>query len=104
MGFRRIEDNLIELFGLYISRATLFMCKKYFADYYQQTFNELEEKILSKSVLYADETPFSMQFEEGYVWVFTNNEEVVSFYKPTREGTVRQRLEDDSLSAPLGSV
>jgi hypothetical protein len=26
-----------------------------------------------------------MQFEKGYVWVFTNGEEVVSVYKPTRE-------------------
>ena len=27
-----------------------------------------------------------MRHEDGYAWVFTNNREVISFYKPTREG------------------
>jgi hypothetical protein len=36
-----------------------------------------------------------MKHEEGYVWVFTNNKEIVSFYKPTREGDfLRKFLKD----------
>ena len=32
-----------------------------------------------------DETPLKMKNEDAYAWVFTNNKEVVSFYRPTRE-------------------
>jgi len=38
------------------------------------------------NVLYVDETPFNLQAEKGYVWVFTNNNEVIYIYKPNREG------------------
>lgn len=86
MSFRKIETNLTELFDLYISRTTLFMCKQYFIERYESTYKEIEKKVLGKEVLYVDETPFTMQFEDGYVWIFTNNEEVVSYYKPNREG------------------
>lgn len=86
-SFRRMEDDLLELFGLSISRATLFACKKYFIDFYLDTYNALLSSILKGGAIYADETPFLMQFEKGYGWVFTNNVEVISFYKTNREGT-----------------
>ena len=41
---------------------------------------------MSSDVLYVDETPIKMKNVDGYAWVFTNNREVVSIYKSTREG------------------
>ena len=46
----------------------------------------LSEKILNSKIIYVDETPINMRFETGYAWVFSNMEEVISFYRPTREG------------------
>jgi hypothetical protein len=57
------------------------------AEYYKKTYNLLSKKVLSSQVLYADETPIKTKVEDAYAWVFTNNREVVSFYKPTREGS-----------------
>ena len=42
-----------------------------------------------------DETPIDLKYESGYIWVFSNNEEVISFYKPTREGDfIKEYLKD----------
>jgi predicted RecB family nuclease len=86
-GFRKIESSFKELFHLNISSSTFHACKDYFVRYYESTYQILVTRIIKSSVLYVDETPFSMQFENGYVWVFTNGEDVISFYKPTRESS-----------------
>jgi hypothetical protein len=44
MSFRSIEDTLLELYDLYISKATLFACKRYFVDFYQATYDKLVGK------------------------------------------------------------
>jgi hypothetical protein len=36
-------------------------------------------------MIYADETPMKMKYENGYAWVFTNDNGVVFKYQPTRE-------------------
>ena len=46
----------------------------------------LLKKILSGHLLHVDETEVKLQTGKGYVWVFTNLEEVVYMYRPTREG------------------
>ena len=50
---------------------------------------------MNSPVLYVDETPINMRFESGYAWVMTNTEEVLSFYKSTREGDfIKEYLAD----------
>ncbi|HEY2580521.1 MAG TPA: TM0106 family RecB-like putative nuclease [Mucilaginibacter sp.] len=94
-GFRVIENNFRDLFHLYLSRATFFACKDYFIRYYGDTYDNLLTSIIKSDVLYVDETPFTMQFEKGYVWVFTNGVEVVSIYKPNREASfLKEFLQD----------
>jgi len=46
-------------------------------------------------VLYIDETPFDLIDESVYAWIFTNGEEVVSMYIPTREGDFLKELLKD---------
>jgi len=85
-SFRQISANFRELFDLRIEKSSVHIFKSYITDYYQDTFEKINHKILKSPVLYVDETPINMKVESGYAWVLTNTEEVISFYKPTREG------------------
>ncbi len=85
-SFRQIESTLYELFGLRIDKSNVHTFKSYINEHYKETFNLLSEKILNSKIIYVDETPINMRFETGYAWVFSNMEEVISFYRPTREG------------------
>jgi Transposase IS66 family len=49
----------------------------------------MKDKLRQGSLIHADETQLSVQ---GRVWAFTNMEEVVYAYTPTREGTVLEDL------------
>ena len=83
---RQIASNLYELFGLSIPKTTIHRFKTYISNYYKHTFDIIKQEILSSDVIYVDETPLSMRDGSGYAWVFTNLENVISLYKPTREG------------------
>jgi len=62
------------------------------ARYYKGTYQQLLTKILAGPLLHVDETEVKLQTGKGYVWVFTNLEEVVYMYRPTREGEFLQEL------------
>ena len=62
------------------------MFKSLMAIYYKATYQTLLKNILSGTLLHVDETEVHLQNAKGYVWVFTNIEEVVYMYRPTREG------------------
>ena len=83
---RQIQTNFYELFGIVVPHDTILRFMSYFAEYYKWTYGLLHRRILASRVVYADETPLKTEYEDAYVWVFTNNREVVSFYKATREG------------------
>jgi predicted RecB family nuclease len=83
---RQIASNLYELFGIDIPKTTIHNFKTYVSNYYKHTFDIIKQEILSSDVIYVDETPLSMRDGSGYAWVFTNLENVISLYKPTREG------------------
>jgi predicted RecB family nuclease len=94
-SFRFIEENLNEVFGVFLSKTTFFAFKSYFVKYYESTFINLKNKVINSSVLYVDETPFTLQFTKGYVWVLTNGHEAVSIYRPTREASfIKDFLKD----------
>ena len=67
----------------------------YIRKYYKATYEKLLQIILQSPVIYVDETPFNMVHETVYAWIFTNGEEVVSLYKPTREGDFLKELLQD---------
>ena len=56
------------------------------AEYYKTTYHTLLKNILSGHLLHVDETEVKLQQGKGYVWVFTNLEEVVYMFRPNREG------------------
>ena len=92
-SFRQVADNLKEVFNLHVEKSNTHIFKSYIMDYYHQTFDNISRNILNSAVIYVDETPIIMRYESGYAWVITNTEEVVSFYRPTREADfIRQHL------------
>jgi len=81
-----------EFFGLRIFFNEIHMFKSLMARYYKGTYRQLLAKILAGPLLHVDETEVKLQNGKGYVWVFTNLEEVVYLYRPTREGEFLQEL------------
>lgn len=90
-----IQTMLKEFFDLTVNTAEIHMFKSLLASYYEPTYQRLLHKILSGGLLHIDETEVTLQSGKGYVWVFTNLEEVVFMYRPTREGDFLKELLKD---------
>jgi predicted RecB family nuclease len=84
-----------EFFGIHLFGGEIFMLKSLMARFYKPTYQKLLRKILSGNLLHVDETEINLKNGKGYVWVFTNLEEVVFMFKPSREGGfLRELLKD----------
>jgi hypothetical protein len=88
-----IAETLRECFNLPITNPQLHLFKQLLARYYAGTYKRLLEKIIAGHLLHADETEVHVrQVGQAYVWVFTNLEEVVFLYRPSREGDFLHEL------------
>jgi hypothetical protein len=65
------------------------------AAFYQGTHEAVLQSIIGGGLVHADETKVNLVGDSGYVWVFTNLEEVVYLYSQSREGELVQRLLKD---------
>jgi predicted RecB family nuclease len=86
IGLKGISQMLKDLFGLRINRTEVRMFKGLLARYYRPAYDRVLAKILGGHLLHVDETEVKLRIGKGFVWVFTNLEEVVYMYRPTREG------------------
>jgi predicted RecB family nuclease len=94
-SFLQISKNFLEFFDLEIGTTTLNDFKMRFAHFYRYTFELLKKRILLSPIIYVDETPIKMRFEKGYIWVLSNNKDVICFYQETREADfIRNLLKD----------
>ena len=62
------------------------------AERYQSTYDALFKRIVGGKLVHADETRVNIIGKQGYVWAFTNHEEVVFLFSETREATVAQNV------------
>jgi hypothetical protein len=92
LSFSTIQKMCDEFFGIRLIFNEVHMFKSLLARYYKGTSQKLLTKILSGPLLHVDETEVKLQTGKGYVWVFTNLEEVVYMYRPTREGEFLREL------------
>ena len=92
---RRIAEFLNQILGYQVSRETVHRLKVSAAAYYQGTYEALMESIVNGRLIHADETSVNLGGRYGYVWVFTNLEEAVYLYSPSREGDLVQQLLKD---------
>ncbi len=82
-----IADTIRECFNLPIYINEVHVFKQMLAEHYQETYKRLLEKLVGGALLHVDETEVHVRrVGKGYVWVFTNLEEVVYMYRPSREG------------------
>lgn len=85
--YAHIAESIRDCFGLPITAESVFAFKKELANYYAGTYEKLVEKIAGGVLIHADETEVHVkQVGRGYVWIFTNLEEVVLMYRTSREG------------------
>lgn len=87
LSINRIQDSLQDLFGMRLTRGTIQALKKKAASYYEDTYQELVQRIKKSHFVAVDETQVKIGKEKKYVWVFTNMEDVVFAYSETREGS-----------------
>ena len=84
---QRVATFFNEILGLSFSRAVPNRFKSIVALYYKPVTEKLMEKIISGGLIHADETKVNLKGQLGYVWAFSNLNEVVHLYTPTREGS-----------------
>ena len=86
-SFTAIGEEIKEIFGLPVPMPVVHSFKGSLASHYQPTYRSLLTKIVAGSLVHADETEVHLKgIGKGYVWVFTNLEEVVFLYRESREG------------------
>jgi len=85
MSFGQIKLTAQESFGIRLPVSRCHLFKEQLSSEYRATVDNLPVKIASGSLLHADETKVRLKVDGGFVWVFTNMEEVVYTYRPTRE-------------------
>lgn len=94
VSLNKISDSLEDQFNLLIPVSTLFDTKSFAAAYYESVNRRILDRLLNGPVIHVDETPVKLKGHEGYVWVFTNGEEVLFLYRSTREGVFLRELLD----------
>lgn len=89
---RSVTQSLNQLFGFDLSTNAIPNQKRISSGLYKDTYDGIFKKIISGSLIHADETRIDLIGKSAFVWVFTNLEEVVYYYKETREGDFLQTL------------
>jgi predicted RecB family nuclease len=89
-----IELSLNEIFGFSSGYHFLRKTLAWAAGRHAATYERLKEKLRRGTLIHGDETKVALKKHSGYVWAFTNLEEVVYIYTPTREGTILAEMLD----------
>jgi Transposase IS66 family len=69
--------------------------KENVAAFFQATYDAMLQSIVGGPLVHADETKVNLGGRAGYVWVFTNLEEVIYLYSQSREGGLVQHVLKD---------
>ena len=87
-SFSNIAKRFNDYFGLPVSTVDVFFFKQSLSKYYEKTSRQLLANMIGGNFLHVDETEVHLRHEgKGYVWVFTNMEEVLYIYRKSREGS-----------------
>jgi predicted RecB family nuclease len=81
-----------DIFGFSFSPTLLTRIILWAAERYKGTYDRIKDKLRLGLLIHADETKAVIRNNTGYVWAFTNLEEVVYVYTPTREADILQDM------------
>ena len=84
-----------QVFDFNLTRGVTNKLKAKAAAFYKNTHEGLVRKIVRRQLVQADETKVNLKPGIGYVWAFTNLEEVAYVYAPSREGDLVHSLLKD---------
>ncbi len=99
-GVHRVSlENLAvmfeDFFGIRINVQELHMIKCLMGRHYRPTWKLILQRVITGNLLHIDETLVHLSKGKGYVWAFTNLEEVAYWFRPSREGDFLQSLLKD---------
>jgi predicted RecB family nuclease len=90
--YEDVNSSLNDIFGFAFTHTVLGRVKPWMAERHQATYERMKEKLRRGTLIHGDETKVLVKSHAGYVWAFTNLEEVVYTYTPTREGTILEEM------------
>jgi len=82
-----ISKTVRQLFSLPLSRGAVNHVKATEAGRYEGAYRAILDRVAAGNLVHADETKVAINGKEGYVWVFTNLEDVAFVYSETREAS-----------------
>jgi len=89
---RAVARSLNALFGFRLSAMSVNSVKISSARQYQDTYQNILDRIVAGTLVHADETKVTVGGESQYVWVFTNLEDVAYVYSKSREAGMAQEI------------
>ncbi|HHT9114324.1 MAG TPA: IS66 family transposase [Candidatus Wunengus sp. YC65] len=95
MPQERVAIFLNDVLGFDLPRSATNRLKASAAAFYEDTYERLVKTIASGNLVHADETKVNLKTGVGYVWAFTNLEDVAYVYAPSREGDLVHLLLKD---------
>jgi predicted RecB family nuclease len=87
-----VAKSVRQLFGLPMSRGLVNHVKAAEAGQYRATYRAILDRISTGKLVHADETKVGTNGKDGYVWVFTNLEDVAFVYSETRDASTAQHV------------
>jgi predicted RecB family nuclease len=82
---QNLERTAKDHFALPIRYSQIHKFKQEAGEYYKRTYNIIMRNIIKGPIIHCDETKVDLQAGSGYVWVFTNMEEVIYVYRSGRD-------------------
>ena len=89
---RTVSKSFNRLFGYELSRSTLHNLKIRTANYYNETKQQILERIIGGDLVHADETRANIKGQSAFVWVLTTFHEVYYLIAESREGEIAKNL------------
>src|SRR5262249_36516094 len=93
-SYEDVTLSLNEIFGFAFGHVILNRIMPRLAELHAATYERLKEKLRRGPLIHADEAKVALKKHSGYAWAFTNLEEVLYIYTPTREGTILGEMLD----------
>jgi hypothetical protein len=89
---RIVTLSINKLFDFNLPYTTVSEFKTRAAEFYEQTKQQILNRIIHGGLVHVDETKANIQGKHAYVWVLTNLREVAYVYAETRQGEMIQNL------------
>jgi hypothetical protein len=87
LPYEKIVESIVEIIKDPISGSYSNVFVKEISKEYEETERIIIEKIKQSPFIHADETPINIRGETQYVWVFTDDKNVILKLSPNREAT-----------------